>query len=201
MRIYCVDVKGVVHRIYSVVPTVSGISVNVSFVWQTISSLLDWKPQIWKKIKAVWPWCLLSLALCVCEGARKREGGYRTTVLCLCAKGRSRGSACPLMRTCVVFHISHPTPMGSSLVQRRALAFQIRCAIPFDNEERESNMCCCARLGQWGVGLGIKNLFWIGTVSKFLRNKDMLPNFLIPHIHSWQQSLDLLCCPVSPLIL
>ena len=95
----------------------------------------------------------------MCEGERGREGDYHSTVLCLCANGRSRGDACPPMRTCVVFHISRPAPMGSSLVQRRALAFPIRCTIPFDNEERESDMCCCARLVQWGVGLGIKNLF------------------------------------------
>ena len=99
------------------------------------------------------------LLLCMCEGERGREGDYHSTVLCLCANGRSRGDACPPMRTCVVFHISRPAPMDSSLVQRRALAFPIRCTIPFDNEERESDMCCCARLVQWGVGLGIKNLF------------------------------------------
>lgn len=76
------------------------------------------------------------------------ERGYDTTALCLFAKERRRSRACPLMRTCVVFHISHPAPMGSSLVQRRALAFQIRCTIAVDNEETESNMRCFSRRRQ-----------------------------------------------------
>lgn len=159
---------------YRAVRTILGpLSVNVSFVWQTISSLLDWKLQTWKEIKAVWPRRLLSLVLYVWGGEREREGGYHSKVLCLCANGRSRGDACPPMRTCVVFHISRPAPMGSSLVQRRALAFQIRCTIPFDNEERESNMCCCARLGQWGVGLGLIG----GWVSRTCSELESLLHF------------------------
>lgn len=39
---------------YRAVRTILGpLSANVSFVWQTISSLLDWKLQTWKEIKAV----------------------------------------------------------------------------------------------------------------------------------------------------
>lgn len=128
--------------------------------------------------------------LLLCKCVREKEREWEATVLCLCAKGRGRGSACPLMRTCVVFHISHPAPMGPSLVQRSALAFQIRCTIPFDNKERKSNMCCWDRLGQWGLGLGNKNLFWIRTIAKFLKNKVVLrKKILISLIHSWQPNV------------
>lgn len=121
MTIYFVDVKGLVHRVYNIV---SGpFTLNVAFDRQTISSQLDWNLQIWKEIKAVWPQCLLSHVLYVCEVEGKREGGHHTTVLCLCAKKGSQVSAYPLMRTCVVFHISHPTPIGSGCFQMRALTF------------------------------------------------------------------------------
>lgn len=77
-------------------------------------------------------------------------------------RGGSRGCGCPLMRTCVVFHISHPAPMGSGLVQRRALAFQIRCTIPFDNDEGGVKyvLLCWVRTVGSGVGYQQPVLNW-----------------------------------------
>lgn len=80
----------------------------------------------------------------------KKKKGY---VYAFCAKMREAElSSCPLMRTRVVFHVPHPAPIGSGLVQRQALEFQIRSAVPADNEDGESSVCGCWRSGGWCCG-------------------------------------------------
>lgn len=85
------------------------------------------------------------------EGGRKRvEEKRRFCVYAFCAKMReAERSSCPLMRTRVVFHVPHPAPIGSGLVQREALEFQRRSAVPVDNEDGESSV-----VGDRGGGVG-----------------------------------------------
>lgn len=81
------------------------------------------------------------------------EGEKKGYVYAFCAKMReAKRSSCPLMRTRVVFHVPHPAPIGSGLVQREALEFQIRSAGPVDNEDGESGVCGCRRSGGWRCG-------------------------------------------------